>query len=151
MGTRKAFPVVRTKAEERDARFSPNMRWIAYQSNELEGRFEIYVQAYPGPGPKTRISENGGTSVSWAPDDNKLFYFAPDGTLMEVQISFSTSGAGIEKVGAPVRLFQPNVNSVQDFRRRYAVSPDGKRFLVDTIVEEPVAPITVIVNWNPPQ
>jgi Tol biopolymer transport system component len=48
-GDRKPVPVVRTRFEERDAQFSPDGRWIAYQSNE-SGRFEIYAQPFPGDG-----------------------------------------------------------------------------------------------------
>jgi hypothetical protein len=43
------FPFLKTPFEERDGQFSPDGKWIAYQSNET-GRFEIYVQPFPGPG-----------------------------------------------------------------------------------------------------
>jgi serine/threonine protein kinase len=58
-GKRQPFPLVQTRFEERDAQFSPDGRWIAYQSNE-SGRFEVYVQPFPGPGQKERISTDGG-------------------------------------------------------------------------------------------
>ena len=45
-GDRKPFPVVQTNFEERDGQFSPDGKWIAYQSNE-SGRVEIYVQPFP--------------------------------------------------------------------------------------------------------
>jgi len=46
----KAFPVIKASGDERDGQFSPDGHWIAYQSNESGGRFEIFVQAFPGPG-----------------------------------------------------------------------------------------------------
>jgi Tol biopolymer transport system component len=61
-GEQKPIPVVQTKFEERDGQFSPDGKWIAYQSDET-GRFEIYVQPFPGPGEKKRISINGGAQV----------------------------------------------------------------------------------------
>ena len=50
-GDRKPIVVVSTPFEERGGQFSPDGRWMAYQSNE-SGRFEIYVQPFPGPGGK---------------------------------------------------------------------------------------------------
>src|SRR5215813_12948314 len=47
-GERKPFPVVQTSFDEPDGQFSPDGKWIAYQSNE-SGRFEIYIQPFPGP------------------------------------------------------------------------------------------------------
>src|SRR2546425_2443179 len=63
-GDRKPFPVVQTNFEEREPQFSPDGKWIAYQSNE-SGRFEIYVQPFPGPGRKSLVSANGGAQARW--------------------------------------------------------------------------------------
>ena len=56
-------PFVRTPFSETEPEFSPDGRWVAYQSNE-SGRYEIFVQAYPGPGGKTQISSDGGSRVN---------------------------------------------------------------------------------------
>src|SRR5436190_18664997 len=58
-GDRAPFAVGRTPFEERDAQFSPAGKWIAYQSNE-SGQHEVYVQPFPAPGERIRISANGG-------------------------------------------------------------------------------------------
>jgi Tol biopolymer transport system component len=71
------FPIVQTPFQERDAQFSTDAKWIAYQSNE-SGHFEIYVQPFPGPGPKTQVSSNGGIQVRWRQDGKELFYGGPD-------------------------------------------------------------------------
>ncbi len=60
MSDRKAQPFLRTRFDESVPRFSPDGRWLAYISNE-SGRYEIYVQPYPGPGGKWQISTEGGT------------------------------------------------------------------------------------------
>jgi Tol biopolymer transport system component len=73
-GDRKPFPVVQTNFEERDGQFSPDGKWIAYQSDE-SGRFEIYVQPFPGPGGKERISTKSGAQVRWRPN-KELFDIA---------------------------------------------------------------------------
>src|SRR2546426_688892 len=49
-----------------------------------------------------------------------------------------------------VPLFFAHAGPLQDLSRHYVVSPDGRRFLIDTVVEEPAAPITIILNWKPP-
>src|SRR5262249_2173060 len=66
-GDRTPFPVVRTNFQERDGQFSPDAKWIAYQSDE-SGRFEIYIQPFPGPGERVPISTNGGAQVRWRSD-----------------------------------------------------------------------------------
>ena len=46
------------------------------------------------------------------------------------------------EAGTPVALFFTPAGS------EYAASPDGQRFLVDTITED-ASPITVLLNWKP--
>lgn len=72
-GDAKPFPVVETSFNERDGQFSPDGRWIAYQSNE-SGRFEIYAQSFPGTNGKVQVSSNGGAMARWRDDGRELFY-----------------------------------------------------------------------------
>ena len=73
LSDRKAQPFLRTPFNETAPRFSPDGRWLAYISDE-SGRFEIYVQPYPGPGGKWQISTEGGTEPVWNPNGRELFY-----------------------------------------------------------------------------
>jgi Tol biopolymer transport system component len=147
-GDRQPFPVVRTKFEERDGQLSPDGKWIAYQSNE-SGRFEIYVQPFPGPGAKSRISSDGGAQVRWRHDGKELFYIALDGQFVSVPFGGASNGQTVE-TGSPFPLFPARVGGVQDISlQEYIVSPDGQRFLVDTALEEAASPITVVLNWKP--
>ena len=50
---------LRTPATEWFAQFSPDSRWVAYESNE-SGRSEIYVQSSGATGGKWQISNGGG-------------------------------------------------------------------------------------------
>jgi Tol biopolymer transport system component len=147
-GDRKPFPVVQTPFNERDGQFSPDGKWIAYQSDE-SGRFEIYVQPFPGPGRKERLSTNGGAQVRWRHDGRELFYIALDGRLMAVPIQLASNGQSVQ-AGAPVPLFATHVGGALQGvnRQQYAVSPDGQRFLMNTITEDATGPITVILNWK---
>jgi len=106
--------VVRTDFDERDAQFSPDAKWIAYQSNET-GRFEVYVQPFPGPGDKRRVSKNGGAQVRWPRLGKELFYIAADERLMAVPIQFSSDGQAIQ-IGTPTPLFTTHIGA--PFRAR---------------------------------
>ena len=141
-GDRRPFVVVQTGFEENGGRFSPDGRWIAYHSNE-SGRNEVYVQPFPGPGPNTRISTNGGTNVQWRGDGREIFYQAPDNRLMAVPITLSADGRTVD-AGRPVALFATRSGS------QYAAASDGQRFLITTSLENAATPpITVVLNWKP--
>jgi eukaryotic-like serine/threonine-protein kinase len=140
------FPFARTKLAQREAQFSPNGQWVAYQSNET-GRFEIYLRPFSDDG-RTRITvtSTGGVQVRWRRDGRELFYFGLDNTLMAVPIQVSQTGDLLP--GSPVRLFRTNVEAgegvgIQD----YDVLADGT-FLVSR-TKEVTAPITVVLNWQP--
>jgi Tol biopolymer transport system component/DNA-binding winged helix-turn-helix (wHTH) protein len=144
----KAFPVIQTRTEERDAEFSPNGRWIAYQST-ASGRSEIYIQPFP-PDPEAivlPVSTNGGAQPRWG-SDSELFYVALDGQLMSVPIRYSANGSEV-RPGTPTALFATRIGGAvhSNDRQQYVVSPDGNRFLMNTLTETN-SPITVILNWR---
>ncbi len=149
VGDRTPFPVVETKATEHHGQFSPDGKWIAYQSDE-SGREEVYLHPFPGPGARSPISTNGGVQVRWRQDGKELFYVALDGRLMAVPVQLAADGRTFE-AGAPVALFLTRLLGIQglNMRQQYMPSPDGQRFLVDTVTESVESPITVILNWKP--
>ena len=75
--TRSPKPVIVTGFYERGAVFSPDGRHIVYVSDE-SGRSEVYVQPFPGPGPKVTVSLNGGLQPVWSRDGKELFYREDD-------------------------------------------------------------------------
>ena len=149
-GARTPFEVVQTEFNERMGQFSPDGKWIAYQSDKT-GRFEIYVRPFPGPGDDVLVSSSGGTQVRWNPRGMELFYLAADDRLMTVPVRVPLNTTTFE-AGTPLRLSDtdmggtdPNSNS-----RKYMVAPDGQSFVLNSIPEEASAsPITVILNWKP--
>jgi Tol biopolymer transport system component len=147
VGDRKPMAVVNSPFEERNGQFSPDGRWVAYQSN-VTGRFEIYVQPFPGPGGNWKVSTAGGTFPRWRADGKELFFIAPDGKLMSVPVN--TSGSTIE-TGSPMALFQTRIvtGGLANQEPQYAVSHDG-RFLINNRVDQSTTtPITMILNWKP--
>jgi Tol biopolymer transport system component len=140
-GGGKPRPLLATPALEPLARFSPNGRYVAYQSDEI-GRFEIYVAGFPVPGSRWQISQNGGVEPRWSRNGKELFFFAPDNRLMAAQLK--TDGPSFE-VGAIEPLFQTRS---MGFSYRYDVSSDGKRFLVVAGLPQDLSPITLVTNWT---
>ena len=78
-------PVVATAADEGYGTLSPDGRWLAYVSNE-SALYQVYLQAFPGPGLRRQVSANGGLEPQWSRDGKELFYLAPDQTLMAVSV-----------------------------------------------------------------
>src|SRR5262249_23266240 len=72
-GDRKPTPFLQTPFQEAIARFSPDGKWVTYQSNE-SGHTEIYVQPFPPTGGKWQVSVNGGTISNWRGDGKELFF-----------------------------------------------------------------------------
>jgi Tol biopolymer transport system component len=145
---------VQTPFQKGAAQFSPDGRWIAYESTE-SGPVAIYVRSFPGPGGQWRVSAGGGTQPRWRRDGRELYYVAPDGRLMAVPIAVGDDRQTFE-AGSPIPLFttrlasSENLSSGQNattLRPQYAVAPDG-RFLMNVAVEGATPPITLVVNWQ---
>ena len=91
--------------------------------------------------------------MRWRPDGKELFYIALDGRLMAVPIRIASNGRSME-ADAPVFLFATRVGGAIQGpdKQQYVVSPDGQRFLMNTLAEgDKPSPITVILNWKPKQ
>src|SRR5262249_31760103 len=66
-GERKPIPIAATAFNEYGGKTSPDGKWIAYASNET-GELQIYVQSFPGPGEKRRVSSEFGVHPRWRAD-----------------------------------------------------------------------------------
>jgi Tol biopolymer transport system component len=144
LSDRKELPFVKTPFNESVPRFSHDGRWLVYVSNE-SGRYEVYVQPYPGPGGKWQISTDGGTEPAWNPHGRELFYRSGN-RLMAVDITTQPGFAA----GKPRMLFEGQYRPTPLTNPNYDVSPDGQRFLmVKPGEQEQEAPtqINVVLNW----
>ncbi len=144
LGDRKAQPFLRTPFNESVPRFSPDGRWLAYISNE-SGRWEIYVQSYPGPGGKWQISTEGGTEPVWNRNGRELFYRSGD-KMMAVDIDAQPGFTA----GKPRVLFEGRYEPPPGTSPNYDVSPDGQRFLMvkpSEAGETAPTQINVVLNW----
>jgi Tol biopolymer transport system component len=141
------FPYLDSQFDEGDGRFSPDGKWVAYTSNET-GVSEIYVRSFPLSDAKFPISTGGGSEPQWSKDGAELFYISTNRTLMAVPVDRSAAEPlkpGLPKALVPV----PLVLISGPTARSYAVSNDGKRFLIsngDGTGSSP--PLTVFLNWR---
>jgi eukaryotic-like serine/threonine-protein kinase len=153
-GDRKEIRIVNREFNEFDGRFSPDMHWIAYTSDE-SGSYEIYVRGFSPPvsgkwpyaGGKWQVSTAGGSGPRWGKDGKELYYLAPDGEVMAVEV-----GTGLVfQTKTPKPLFQPPPMPIFGSLpfRAWDVSPDGSKFLFTTSgTETTQTPFTVILNWQ---
>jgi Tol biopolymer transport system component len=142
-GDSKPLVFVEDRFSKDEPHFSPDGRWLAYESDE-SGQIDVYVQPFPGPGPKIRVSPSGGGGPRWRKDGRELFYLTQDGFLMAVPLKV---GATLVP-GVPQRLFKTPIPAVQLTIDQYDVAPDGQRFLFQVPVGTAAqAPITVVLNW----
>jgi hypothetical protein len=141
-GDRKPQPFLRTQFNETAPSFSPDGRWLAYASDE-SGRYEIYVQPYPGPGGKWQISTEGGTEPAWG-HNGEIFYRSGDKMIAvetKTQPSFSADKPKVLFVGQYVLSLLTMAN--------YDVSPNGQRFVMIKEDEQAATAtqINVVLNW----
>ena len=142
-GTQKPFPFLQTPFVEASGQFSPDGRWVAYESNE-SGRAEVYVVSFPQPSGKWQVSTMGGVRPRWRRDGKEIFFLAPDFRLMVADVS---STASQFQVGAVTPLFDVRPSGATG-GYLYDVSADGQRFLMASRARDAaVPPITLVTNW----
>jgi Tol biopolymer transport system component len=144
-GDHKPIPFAGTEFDERNGRFSPDMHWVAYESNET-GIAEIYVRAFSGnssglsleAGGVAIVSNGGGVAPRWRGDGKELYYRDPDGRVMAVDVAAGTRF----EAGMPTELFKAPAG-------HWDAAPDGQQFLLLTpLTESTSSPFNVILNWT---
>jgi len=143
-GDRKPTAILTQDSALRVTSVSPDMRWLAYGSNNNSiGRSEIYVQNFPPSGSKWQVSTAGGDEPFWRHDGKELFYLEGK-RLMAVDVA--TNGASFER-GTPKPLFEVRLQS-PGLRSHYQVAANGQKFLAVVPLESTSPPITVVTNWT---
>jgi Tol biopolymer transport system component/predicted Ser/Thr protein kinase len=142
-GSGEPFPVLQSEFAEVRPGFSPDGRWLVYESNEA-GEWEVYVTQFPGPGGKWQVSTNGGSEPRWSTDGSEIFYLDSSQNLVTVPVSTGDTF----RAGMPETLFEAGLFPLI-VRNRYSVTDDGQRFLMlSPISGESIRPISVVLNWH---
>jgi serine/threonine-protein kinase len=130
--------------------FSPDGRWLAFCLGET-GRSEVYVQPFPGPGGKWRISAGGGAYPIWSPNGRELFFLSPDQHIMVVDY---TAKGGSFAAGRPRAWSEKRILLREGGGPflPYGLAPDGKRFAVllypdGTVDQQRVTQLTFLLNF----
>ncbi|HKF26221.1 MAG TPA: protein kinase, partial [Candidatus Acidoferrum sp.] len=128
---RKPVLLLGTESNEGAGVFSPDMRWVAYASNE-SGRPEVYVRPFIESGPlgvptlgekRRQVSRDGGSAPHFRRDSNEIYFEGLDGGSMAVDMR-----RGPEHMGVPRQL--GNVRNFKVAPMSSVIAPDGKRWLV---------------------
>jgi eukaryotic-like serine/threonine-protein kinase len=142
-GDRRAKPLLRQPGVQRRAQPSPDGRWLAYESDE-SGQSEIYVTRYPEADAKWQVSTAGGSYPRWRADGREIFYVASDVRLMVADVTSQGTSLAVGAVHAVMQMHLPRTTGGYP----YAVTPDGQKYLVNTLVEDTLSdPLNVVVNW----
>ena len=142
-GSSEPFPILQSEFAEVRPGFSPDGRWLVYNSNE-SGNMEVYVTQFPGPGGKWQVSTNGGREPRWSADGSEIFYLDASESLVTVPVSTDNTF----RAGMPETLFEAELFPFVG-RNRYLVTDDGQRFLMlSPVGGESVRPISVVLNWH---
>jgi len=133
-------PFIQRNNRQREGVWSPDGQWVAYASEESRW-WEVYVEPYPGPGPKVRISTEGGRRPGWSRDGKELFYHRGDKMIavtIETEPEFRVTGHK--------ELFEGQYFALGD-GRRYDVAPDGRFLMIQELGESTPPCIHVVLNW----
>jgi serine/threonine-protein kinase len=132
--------------------FSPDGKWLAYESSEGGKRHEVFVQPFPPTGSKSQVSTEGAIAPVWAPDQKHLYYWANlTRQFVEVDARTEPSFTAGAKVALPISaVFEPGLL----FEANYDVMPDGTFVVViptDDVSRGPNGPgpntIDIVLNW----
>jgi len=152
-GDRTPFPFLQTEFEEYYGQFSPDMRWMSYESNE-SGTWELYVRPFLGadgkPGTsqtrKWQVSTSGASASNinrWNRNGKELFYLSNDNKLMAAEVK---AGRLSFDVGDVRPLFEVIVQGTVSF---FDVAPDGQKFLMGVRVSGQSVPmLSLVTNWD---
>ena len=124
---KKTTPFLATPASEMMPVFSPDGRWIAYQSDE-SGIVEVYVRPFPGPGGKWQVSLGGGGKPAWTKGGKEIVYAGGAALNEFFAVEITASGDTIV-AGKPARLFSMPVTHPPN-AWWHDVSRDGERFVL---------------------
>jgi serine/threonine protein kinase len=136
-------PRVATQFMELHGGISPDGRLIAYQSDET-GRYEVYVETYPDPIDRRRVSTDGGTGAVWRRDGRELFFVSEDRELFAAPARVSADGSSIE-IGTPELLFTAEFRA--GLHRQPFDTVDGQTFVINrSVADFEQSPLTLVVN-----
>ena len=147
-----AIPFLQYDFDESTPRLSPDGRFLAYQANEDEEHFHVYVRPFPEGGETTQVSgAEGGLSPQWSDRGDELFYVSSENRLMAVAVDLEPN---FRLRAKPEALFSGDsvgssliAASVLKQLWFFDVHPDGERFAVVQNQSDVEVSIVLVQNW----
>ena len=137
-----------------NAAVSPDGRWLAYNSNEINGAaHNVFVQPYPPNGAKRQVSSGLSANSAWTADGRQLIFDAGPGSNQLVAVDVRAEGGSLS-FGPPVAITVPGIGNITPLNRQYDVLPDGSGFIAvvppNAVDGRGVRPpeIAVVLNWS---
>ena len=133
----KATPLIASSFSEESATFSPDGRFIAFDADD-GGVGHVYVQPFPGAGPRTPVSNAESGWPRWSADGQQLFFWS-ERRMMVVTIQTHP----VLRIGQPQLVLNPG----RPFGE-FAPTRDGRRFLTlsPREAESPIE-LRIVLNW----
>ncbi len=142
-GDRKPVPFLNSEFREANGTFSPDAKWVAYQSDESQ-RFEVYVRPFGEAQGKWQVSLNGGFNPRWIAAGKEILFVTPDRKLVSAHVRPTATG-----------FVTDSLQTMFDYDSRgivgagFDVSMDGQTiFCLVTDARQVSAPVTLVVNWE---
>jgi Tol biopolymer transport system component len=130
---------LRTPFTEGWGQISPDGRWMAYASDE-SGRLEIYVDSFPTPQNKFRVTDGGAATAMWRKDGKELAIMSLDGRSIRVADVVTDTEF---RAGTPRQIFALPKGTVYGM-----LTPDFERVIVAKPIEEnTTSSLSLIFDW----
>jgi eukaryotic-like serine/threonine-protein kinase len=136
-------PLLESRFKERDARLSPNRRWLAYVTDEA-GKPEVSVRSLDESARRRyTVSPAGGDQVVWGRNGRALYYVDPKGRLQKVPVH---EGSGELLFGTPTEL--PVTIGSGHANTQYDIASDGRIFYLDPTPMPAPTEIHFVLGWQ---
>jgi Tol biopolymer transport system component len=135
-------PAADSRFAEFNGSFSPDGRFLAFDSNET-GQREVYVRPFPVASDRWRVSTDGGSAPHWRADGRELYFLNGSSELVAIPVDVAPNGSSLS-FGEPETLF---AIELKDSSRRQIDTIDGRTFVVNrTVGDVDATPLTLVVN-----
>ena len=128
-------------AKEEKAKFSPDGKWLAYQSDET-GDSEVYLDRFPQRGERFQVSHGGGQNPSWRGDGKELYYVSLTDEIIAVPVDLDSDS---RPIGEAEPLFRPRIRLDM-----FTPHPSGDKFLVVLRMDPEIDRAVLVDDWGAP-
>jgi Tol biopolymer transport system component len=129
---------------------SPDGRWLAYSSGIGGG--QVQIRPFPDGAGIWQVPSENAQEARWSSDGKELYFISGAilGRVGMMSVAIESDGHGGLRIPAPQRLFDIRVNRLSPLSSAFSYNPapDGKRFLVNELVDTAEPTVNVITNWQ---